>query len=257
MRGPIGRPGCRAVSVRCAGVQRPPDFFKEVGRPILALDCSARHRRWGFRAGLSVFPPSLIEHTQVQGRAEQRPLCAHGLQPPDCPSPKTVVLLELSKASFDNLAAWLIKRLRPRFLQAGAHGLHHRGVRPDFDLTAFGIAGAECAHRTIAVVAAIAFDALARFGRVPFMIYLTALGAGHGVRGGIVRKMPAGVGVVVGGFALRRRRQQIQLIDKLPQETGRVIGGRPVFQGGREQKLLAVIRGDRLSQIGLDAQSNT
>ena len=124
-----------------------------------------------------------MEHAQVQGCAEQRPLCAHGLQPPNRPSPKAVVLLELPKAPFDDLAALLIESARPRFLQGGAHGLHHWGVRPDFDLTAFGIARAERAHGTIEVVATKSFDALARFGSVPFVIDPTALGAGHAVRG--------------------------------------------------------------------------
>jgi hypothetical protein len=42
-------------------------------------------------------------------------LGAHGFPPP----PKAVVLLELPKAPLDDLAAWLIKRARPRFWQGG------------------------------------------------------------------------------------------------------------------------------------------
>lgn len=49
---------------------------------------------------------------------------------------------------------------------------------------------------------------------------------------------------------------QIQLLDKLAQEAGRMIRRHPVFRGGREDKMLSVIGGDGLSHGGLDAQSN-
>jgi len=52
----------------------------------------------------------------------------------------------------------------------GAHGLHHGGVRPDLDLSAFGIAGAERPHGAVAVAAAVAFHAVAGFGGMPFVI---------------------------------------------------------------------------------------
>jgi hypothetical protein len=49
---------------------------------------------------------------------------------------------------------------------------------------------------------------------------------------------------------------QIELINKLAQKAGRVIGRPPVLQGGREKERRSVIRSDRLSQTELDDQSN-
>lgn len=47
------------------------------------------------------------------------------------------------------------------------------------------------------------------------------------------------------------QRGQIQLIDKLPQEPGGMVGRHPIFQGRRKKKLLSVIGSDRLNHDDL------
>jgi hypothetical protein len=49
---------------------------------------------------------------------------------------------------------------------------------------------------------------------------------------------------------------QIQLIDKLTQKTGGMIGRHPVFKSRRKEELLSVIGSDGLSHMQLDALSN-
>ena len=49
-----------------------------------------------------------------------------------------------------------------------------------------------------------------------------------------------------GGGHGKAQGRQIELIDKLAQEAGRVIGGHPVLQGGRKEKLLTIVGSDGL-----------
>src|ERR1019366_6924074 len=49
-----------------------------------------------------------------------------------------------------------------------------------------------------------------------------------------------------GGGQGEPQRGQIQLVHKLPQETGRVVGACPIFQRGGKEKLLTGIKGDGL-----------
>src|ERR1019366_5179383 len=56
----------------------------------------------------------------------------------------------------------------------------------------------------------------------------------------------AGRAACHGGGPGEPQHGQIQLVHKLPQETGRVIGAYPIFQRGGKEKLLSVIRSDWL-----------
>jgi hypothetical protein len=140
----------------------------------------------------------------VQGGAQERPLRGHGLQAPDRPAAKSVVVLELGKAALDDFAPLLIKQPGWRLLQTGAHFLHHRGVGPDFDWPAFGVARAERAHRTVAVMTAEALDNLAFLVALAFVIERALFRTGDGVAGGVIMKLGRRVGPAWAGRTLGR-----------------------------------------------------
>ena len=145
--------------------------------------------------------PAPVEDPQVQRRAQQRPLRADRFQAPHRPPPEAVVLFELSKARFNDDLTPGIGGGPCRLLQALAQRLDHRGVRPDFNLPAFGVARAGRSHRAVPAVAAEAFDPHAGLGGVAFMIQPPALRAGDGVRRRSVGEVLGGVGILLRGFA--------------------------------------------------------
>ena len=97
----------------------------------------------GLRTGTPT--PALVEHSQVQRGAQQRPLCAHPFQPPHRPAPESVVLFDLRKARFNDFTSALPLRLRRGRLPSGSHGLHCSVVRPHFNL--FGLWDRACSVR--------------------------------------------------------------------------------------------------------------
>src|SRR5580698_2299172 len=78
-----------------------------------------------FEVGFGFWQPFLVQHAQVQGGAQHRPLRAHVFQSPHRPTSKSIMLFELSKRAFDDLTALLPLLAWRRLLQALAHGLDH------------------------------------------------------------------------------------------------------------------------------------
>src|ERR1035441_1420541 len=211
-RSPIRNASAPSLYGSSGDVLHMPDLEKEGYQENSGFFRPHPLRRRCFRTRRRALSPSFVKDSKVQCRTEQRPLGSHGFQPPYRPASKTVVLFDLPEAPFDELAALLIDGLPQRGLQFGSHGLHHFGVRPDFNLPAFGIAGALRSHGAILAMAAVAFHALSGFVGMPFIIQSAVLGTGHrpGLR--IVIKVEAGVGIVMGGFAFGGWHQHRQLL---------------------------------------------
>ena len=96
------------------------------------------------------------------------------------------MLFDLPKAGFDDPGALFPEGAPVRVLQPPPHRLDFLPVRSDFNLPAFGVAGAEGAHGTVAPVAAKTFDARTLLAGVAFVIEVVTLGTGDGVGGPIV-----------------------------------------------------------------------
>ena len=111
------------------------------------------------------------------------------------------MLFDLSKARFDDPGALFPEGSCVRVLQAPPHRLNFLPVRSDFNLPAFGVAGAAGAHGAVAPVAAKTFDAHTVLASVAFVIKQVALGTGDGVVGRIVMEVLTRVRVVFGGRA--------------------------------------------------------
>ena len=117
------------------------------------------------------------------------------------------MLFDLRKAPLDQARPSVVERAGAGRIQPRAQGLHHRRVGPHFDPPPLGVARAGGPHRAVGAAAAVAFDPLALFQRVAFVLQWFSARTGHGAGGRVVVEVLGGVRIVARGFAVQGRHQ--------------------------------------------------
>lgn len=115
------------------------------------------------------------------------------------------MVFDLAKDPFDNLAALRKLARQRRRSQPLPHRLHHRRVRPHFDLPTLGVTRAVPPHRTVPTAATIALAPQALLGGVPFMRQPLSLRASYRLRDRVVAEGLPGVRIIMGWFTFGRR----------------------------------------------------
>ncbi len=177
-----------------ARTNRPEEWLPRAARQRYRLHCT-----WALN--LLRRPPAPVEHSQIKRQAQQRPLRSDFLHAPHRPAAKPVVVFDLAKDPFDNLAA-LRKPARPRRLsQPFPHRLHHHRVRSHFYLPPLGVTRAVSPHRTVPTAATIAFDPQALLGGVPFPRQALSSRTSDRLLERVVAEVLPGAGIIRGRFA--------------------------------------------------------